>query len=131
MPSILLDTSVAIPLRDGDEAVQARALALGSAPYISILTAAELEGGVYRDPAETTAYRNRLDAMTGRLDVIPFDAAELAAYARILESIGFNRAKVLDRLIAATALALAHGLPLATRNAKDFRDIPGLTIEEW
>lgn len=129
MPSILLDTSVAIPLRDGDEAVRARALALDSAPYISILTAAELEGGVYRDPAETETYRAALDAMAGQLDVLPFDAAELAVYRSILEQVGFSRAKVLDRLIAATALA--HGLPLATRNAKDFRDIPGLAIEEW
>ena len=47
----------------------------------------------------------------------------------IVEAIGFSRTKVLDRLIAATALA--NALPLATRNAKDFRDIPGLRLEEW
>lgn len=126
---MLLDTSVAIPLRDGDPAVWARAMALAAAPYISILTAAELEGGVYRDAALAAKRRAALDALDGRLDLIPFDANELAAYSAMLAAIGFNRAKVLDRLIAATALA--NGLALATRNPKDFRDIPGLTIEEW
>ena len=129
MPSILLDTSVAIPLRDGDPAVWARAMALGEAPYISILTAAELEGGVYRDPAQVELRRAAMDAIDGKLDVIAFEIAELAAYRTILETIGFHRTRVLDRLIAATALA--NGLALATRNPKDFRDIPGLEIEEW
>ena len=104
-------------------------MALGTAPYISILTAAELEGGVYRDPALAAKRRVALDALDGRLDVIPFDANELAAYSAMLAAVGFNRAKVLDRLIAATALA--NGLALATRNPKDFRDIPGLVIEDW
>ena len=127
--SLLLDTSVAIPLRDGDPEVWRRAAALEVAPYISILTAAELEGGVYRNPALSEKRRAALNALDGKLDVLPFDDEELAAYRAILESIGFNRAKVLDRLIAATALA--NGLSLATRNARDFRDIPGLTIEVW
>ena len=127
--SHLLDTSVAIPLRDGDPEVWRRAASLEVAPYISILTAAELEGGVYRNPALSEKRRAALNALDGKLDVLPFDDEELAAYRAILESIGFNRAKVLDRLIAATAIA--HGLSLATRNARDFRDIPGLTIEVW
>lgn len=129
MPSILLDTSVAIPLRDGDPEVWERAMALGEAPYISILTAAELEGGVYREPRYGEVRRAALDAMRGKLEVIAFDEPELAAYRRILAAIGFNRAKVLHRLIAATALA--NGLALATRNPKDFKDIPDLSIEEW
>lgn len=118
-----------IPLRDGDVEVWARAIALETAPYISILTAAELEGGVYRDPANAVARRAALDALAGKLDILPFDEAELAAYRAIIEAVGFNRARVLDRLIAATALA--HDLALATRNPKDFRDVPGLAIEVW
>lgn len=129
MPAILLDTSVAIPLRDGDPEVWKRAASLGTAPYISILTAAELEGGVYRDPRFTEARRRAMDALDGKLEILPFDDAELAAYRAILVARGLNRANVLDRLIGATALA--NGLALATRNPKDFLDIPGLQIEEW
>jgi tRNA(fMet)-specific endonuclease VapC len=36
---------------------------------------------------------------------------------------------VLDLMIAATACC--HGLVLATLNARDFSDIPGLTVEDW
>lgn len=127
--AILLDTSVAIPLRDGEPEIWARADALESAPYISILTAAELEGGVYAQPAFAAKRRAALNALEGRLDVLSFDEPEFKAYCSILDRIGYSRAKVLDRLIAATALA--NGLALATRNAKDVRDIPNLVIEEW
>ncbi|MBO9580687.1 MAG: PIN domain-containing protein [Sphingobium sp.] len=127
--ALLLDTSIVIPLRDGDADVWARAAALDTAPYISILTAAELEGGVHRDPANADARRAALNALAGTLDILPFDQAELAAYGAILTATGFNRQRVVDRLIAATALA--NGLALATRNPRDFRDIPGLEVEEW
>ena len=42
---------------------------------------------------------------------------------------GFSRRLVVDRMIAATALA--NDLSLATLNPRDFRDIPGLKIEDW
>jgi tRNA(fMet)-specific endonuclease VapC len=127
--SILLDTSVAIPLRDGDPEVWALAARLTVAPYISILTAAELEGGVYTKSAYSDIRRRALDALDGQLDILPFGPVELLAYRDILKVCGHSRTKVLDRLIAATALA--NSLALATRNPKDFKDIPGLTIETW
>ena len=39
------------------------------------------------------------------------------------------RRKLLDRMIAAQALV--HRATLVTRNAADFRDVPGLSILEW
>ena len=129
MNAVLLDTSVAIPLRDGDPIVLARASALTKAPYFSILTVAELEGGVFAVPAFATARRAALDLLIERVDILPFGDPELAAYRNILTACGYARAKVVDRLIAATARA--NGLALATRNPKDFRDVPGLEVEEW
>lgn len=78
---------------------------------------------MYRDAAQS-AHAARRAALDAKLDILPFDEAELAAYRSILAVIGFDRAKVVDRLIAVTALA--HGLALATRNGKDFKDIPDL-----
>ena len=94
-----------------------------------MLTAAELEGGVYRDPPLTQTRRAALDALDGKLDILFFGDAELFAYRTILQARGFSRPRILDRLIAATALA--NGLALATRNPSDFRDIPDLAIEAW
>ena len=129
MSAVLLDTSVAIPLRDGEPVVVARASALAVAPYFSVLTVAELEGGVFAAPAFAAARRAALDLLIERADILPFGDPELAAYRSILAACGYARSKVVDRLISATALA--NGLALATRNPKDFRDVPGLEVEEW
>lgn len=49
--------------------------------------------------------------------------------ARHAGELGRTRAtKLPDLLIAATALEL--GMPLVTRNVRDFRDIPGLIVRD-
>ena len=129
MAAILFDTSVAIPLRDGDQLVRERATALVIAPYLSILSVAELEGGIYAKPEFSAKRQAALNAMLLSVDILPFDQKEVQAYRSILASSGYVRARILDRLIAATAIA--NGLALATRNPKDFADIPGLQVEIW
>ena len=59
-----------------------------------------------------------------RLPVLPFDRAAAHVYARL----PFSRHRF-DRLIAAHALAL--DLTLVTANARDFRDMPDLRVEDW
>jgi predicted nucleic acid-binding protein len=49
-----LDTNVAIHLRDGDPKVMQKVAALEDAVLISVVTRVELEGGVYREPAQGT-----------------------------------------------------------------------------
>lgn len=127
---ILLDTSVAIPLRDGVAAIEEKAKLAGDGGLaISAITQVELEGGVYREPADTAARRLRLDKLLTILKVLPFDESTAAIYGEIVRDAGYSRRKLLDRMIAAHALALS--IPLATRNADDFSDIPGLKIELW
>ena len=50
-------------------------------------------------------------------------------YARIVAALGFSRSRVLDRLIAATAII--GDLVLVTSNGPDFDAIPGLKLEVW
>lgn len=123
----LLDTSVAIPLRDGDPTTINRLQSYTSA--ISILTHVELEGGVYGSPKFAVERRTGLDILLAGVVVIPFGPLELAAYRTIIEAIGYSRPKVIDRMIAATALV--HDLTLVTCNGRDFRDVPGLRLEAW
>ena len=47
--AFLLDTNVAIHLRDGDPAVTQKVAALQGAVLMSIVTRVELQGGVYRE----------------------------------------------------------------------------------
>jgi tRNA(fMet)-specific endonuclease VapC len=125
----MLDTSVAILLRDGDPAIVQAVGVARQAILLSIVTRVELEGGVYRSPADTGVRRARLDIMLRSLPVAPFDEAAADAYRRIVEAAGYSRRKLLDRMIAAQALV--HRATLVTRNPDDFADVPGLQVEVW
>jgi tRNA(fMet)-specific endonuclease VapC len=127
--SFLIDTNVVIHLRDGDEGVSRKMADLDALPVIAMITRIELENGLYRDPELTELLRPNLAAILHRTDVIDFGNMEFEAYRLILDQVGFSKRKVLDRMIAATALA--HNLTLITMNGKDFRDVPGLKLVEW
>ena len=104
--------------------------ALPTAPALSIVTVVELAGGLATlDPASRDQ-RERLGTELIRdLNVVSFDEVDAEQYRKIVRQIGFARNRILDRMIAATALR--YGMPVVTANVRDFRDIPGLRIEDW
>ena len=126
---ILLDTGVVIELRDGDLSTLGKAAAAADVFGISILTRIELEAGLVSRPDLRPEREARLNSLLEDVRVFPVHFYEMNAYADILAQAGFSRRKLLDRLIAATALA--RGLPLATLNPGDFADIPGLEVLDW
>jgi predicted nucleic acid-binding protein len=128
MPYIL-DTNVAIRLRDGDEDIARRVGELDGAVLLSIVTRVELEGGVYRVPAEAGVRRARLNALLAALPVLAFDDAAADAYAAIVAAAGYSRRKLLDRMIAAQAVV--HRATLVTMNPGDFADVPELEVLSW
>ena len=125
----LLDTNVAVYLRDGDLAFRSHLLKLDETPSISAITRVELEGGVYAHTALSERRRKAVDALLREFVVLDFTDEIAAIYGTIVEQTGFSRRKITDRMIAATALA--HGLELVTTNSRDFRDVPGLELIEW
>ena len=127
--AFLLDTDVAIHLRDGDPAVTEKVAALDDAVLLSIVTRVELEGGVYRDPAHSQVRRVRLDTILAAIPTLTFDDAAADAYGAIVASAGYSRRKLLDRMIAAQALV--HRASLVTKNAGDYADVPGLSVLAW
>lgn len=126
---ILLDTGVVIEMRDGNLLTLAKATDAADVFGISILNRIELEAGLVRRPDLRPEREARLDALLANVRVFPVHFDELDGYAAILAQSGFSRRKLLDRLIAATALA--RGLPLATLNPGDFMDVPGLQVLDW
>jgi tRNA(fMet)-specific endonuclease VapC len=125
----LLDTNVALHLRDGDEEVARKVSALEGAVFISVVSRVEMEGGVYRHPAQSGLRRARLDVLLQALPVLAFDDAAAEAYRTIVEVGGYSRQKLLDRMIAAQAIV--HRATLVTLTPDVFEDIPGLQILAW
>ncbi|WP_428062143.1 type II toxin-antitoxin system VapC family toxin [Brevundimonas sp.] len=125
--TLMLDTSVAIHLRDGDPDIQERISTTSEPVVLPMIALVELEGGVRGD--ERDLRRARLDVLLKTVEVKPFLTADARAYGEIVNTAGFSRRKVLDRMIAAQAITA--GATLVTRNGDDFRDIPGLTLLEW
>lgn len=125
----IIDTNVAIHLRDGDAGVAKRLEELGDGVLMSIVTRVELEGGVYRVPELSAIRRARLDVIIAAIPALAFDDLAAGFYAAILAEAGYSRRKILDRMIAAQALA--HRATLITMNAEDFSDIPGLDYLDW
>jgi tRNA(fMet)-specific endonuclease VapC len=125
----LIDTNVAIHLRDGDDSVERKVAALEGGLFLSVVSLVELQGGLYRDPTQTERMRVRLDAIMESLTILTFKEDEAQRYGEIVRRVGYSRSKLLDRMIAAQAIGA--GATLITMNAPDFRDIPGLTLEIW
>lgn len=127
--ALLIDTDVAIHLRDGDPGIGARLAEAGNMPIISAITLCELEAGVANGRSSERMRRRLLDAMLRFVPVLPLTPREASAYGAIVAAAGHDRRRVLDRMIAAQAIAAE--LPLATINGRDFDDIPGLDLRVW
>ena len=89
--------------------------------FISAVTIGELQGGVEltrkNDPAKATEIEKWLMFTEGVFSVIPMDLACFREWARL--KAGRPSELIEDAMIAATARV--HGLQVATRNEKDFR----------
>lgn len=122
----LLDTSVVIdlPRLSPDD--------LPAFPTISAVTLAELSVGpqVTSDAVVSAERQLVLQHTEASFDPLPFDAACARRFTLVASALRKDgrksRARAFDALIAATALA--HDLPLYTRNAQDFAGIADLDV---
>jgi tRNA(fMet)-specific endonuclease VapC len=125
----VLDTNIAIHLRDGEARIDALIDDLDPPLRLSIVTRIELEADLGRGEPDIDRRRDRLLALLRAVPVLPFQTADADVYRTIVGECGFSRRKVLDRMIAAQAIVA--GATLVTLNGADFRDVPGLKLLEW
>lgn len=67
--------------------------------------------------------------MFAAIPILSFDAAAADIYRKIVETAGYSRRKLLDRMIASQAIV--HRAKFVTLNAADFNDVPGLELIAW
>lgn len=70
---------------------------------------------------------NRLLGDYAAGSVLPFDAGASAEFDRLIA----RRIRIGTMDLRIASIALAHGLTLVTRNARDFQQVPGLSTEDW
>ncbi|MBI2898258.1 MAG: PIN domain-containing protein [Deltaproteobacteria bacterium] len=115
----ILDTSIVIA-QDREDLVAG----LPDEAAISVATLAELHYGVLvaKDDETKRQRLRRLGEIEARFSAIAIDAVAARAFAAVAHAVktagGKPRARVMDLWIAATALA--HRVPVYTRNRSDF-----------
>lgn len=119
----LLDSNTIIALvLDADAGVTARA---GQCTKDDIVTSSIAYAEVaYGSENGKMPNIDELRTFVEEVPILAFDAAAARAYA----TLPFRRGGF-DRLIAAHALAL--DLTIVTNNERDFKDVPGVKIENW
>jgi tRNA(fMet)-specific endonuclease VapC len=65
------------------------------------------------------------------IPVFNFDAAAEAQYQRLLQTEPHLRKQRIQKDVRIAAIALSTDSVLATRNHKDFSQVPNLAIEDW
>lgn len=120
----LLDTSVVVDHDLLDSSL------LPEVSAIAAITLAELAAGPHAtdDGDERARRQDRLQWAAATWDPLPFDTDVARAYGRVFAATraagGSNRARLVDLLIASTAIV--HGLDLYTRNPSDFAGLDRL-----
>lgn len=96
---------------------------------MSVVTHAELRAGLEMQTVNRSSDEHVLGLLISRIPVLPFDDAAAVSYGVLRAALRERNRNALDRLIGAHALST--GATLVTNNEADFKDYPGLVIENW
>ncbi len=130
-PKYMLDTNICIYLmKHQPPQVRARfAECFVGDVVVSAVTVAELEFGVVCSGKSQARNQALLDSLLEDIVVAPFEAQAARAYGPLRAANRERNKDVLDKLIAAHAMAL--GVTLVTNNEADFLPFGGLAVENW
>lgn len=127
----LLDTNICIYLiqRQPPQVLQRLSSLRQGEAMMSVVTYAELRAGLEMQPRNRAHDEKVLALLTQRIPVLPMTEAAAVQYGILRAAIRERSRDALDRLIAAHAMAV--DAVLVTNNEDDFRDYPGLRLENW
>jgi tRNA(fMet)-specific endonuclease VapC len=128
---LLLDTNICIAIINRDERVRSHLeRSAPSALRMSAVTLAELRFGVAKSTQSKRGVTN-LNALLSKVGVVPFDEAASTRYGELRALLERRGAPIggLGMLIAAHALSMRW--TLVTHNVREFRRVPGLTVDDW
>ena len=127
----MLDTNICIYIikRQPPQVLHRLAtLAQGSA-VMSVVSYAELRAGLEIQTANRSRDASVLALLISRIPVLPFTESDAESFGVLRAAARDRRRDAMDQLIAAHAVSV--GLTLVTINEADFKDYPGLRVENW
>lgn len=104
------------------------ALTQGSA-VMSVVSYAELRAGLEIQTANRAQDERVLALLISRIPVLPFTESDAESFGVLRAAVRDRRRDTMDQLIAAHAVST--GVTLVTNNEADFKDYPGLKVENW
>ena len=127
----MLDTNICIHLIQPHppQVLQRLAALKQGEALMSVVTYAELRAGLEMQQRNRDHDEKVLALLVQRIPVLPFAEAAAEQFGILRAAVRDRRRDALDRLIAAHAIAA--GTVLVTNNEDDFRDYPGLQLENW
>jgi tRNA(fMet)-specific endonuclease VapC len=127
----MLDTNICIYLiKNHPPQVLRRLEALNQgAAVMSVVTYAELRAGLEIQTANREQDERALSLLVGRIPVLPFTESDAESFGVLRAAVRDRSRNAMDRLIAAHAAN--SGVTLVTNNEADFKDYPGLVVENW
>ena len=130
--SLLLDTSVCIPLINRTEQVLAERL-LDEAPSAVVLCSvvkAELYFGA-RNSGRVAENLDRVERFCGVFESLPFDDAAAARYGSVRAQLSRESRQIGANDLLIASIALSANVTLVSRNLGEFQRVPGLDVISW
>jgi len=128
----ILDTNICIYIiKQRPQAVIDKLLASPAEDIgISVISVAELRYGASKS-GQPKKNHEALDQFLSPFEIVTFDEQAAMVYGRIRTAVEQKGRPIgpMDLLIASQALSLDAGL--ATNNVKEFKQVPGLRVENW
>ena len=96
---------------------------------MSVVTYAELRAGLEIQTTNRKQDEHVLAMLVSRIPVLPFTESDAESFGVLRAAVRDRSRNAMDRLIAAHAVN--SGVTLVTNNEADFKDYPGLVVENW
>lgn len=127
----MLDTNICIDLiKNHPPQVLERLQVLNQGDAVmSVITYAELRAGLEIQSTHRAQDEHALALLTQWIPVLPLTASDAEQFGVLRAAVRDRSRNAMDRLIAAHAVN--SGVILVTNNEADFKDYPGLLLENW
>ena len=99
--------------------------------FTSSVTLGELQYSAHRSSRAAALLERIEETLLPELPILPFDAAAARRYGELRAELERRGTPIGDADTRVASIALSRGLTVVSGNARHFRRVPGLEIENW